>query len=47
MLLNPIERIAVKVGKIALNPQEATKLGNEDPNQVKLMELIHNEDGDK
>lgn len=31
LLLNPIERISVKIGKIALNPQEATHVGFEDP----------------
>ena len=29
LILNPIERIAIKVGKIALNPTEATKVEND------------------
>jgi hypothetical protein len=29
LLLNPIEKIAIKVGKIAWNPEEATKVDYE------------------
>ena len=45
LLLNPIERIAVKVGKIALNPAEATNQDFENPEKLKILELMHQEDG--
>lgn len=43
--MNPIERIAIKVGKIALNPVEATNHDNETPEKLKILELMHKEDG--
>jgi hypothetical protein len=45
LLLNPIERISVKIGKIALNPQEATHVGFDDPSQMKILELMQKDEG--
>lgn len=41
LILNPIERIAIKVGKIALNPTEATKVENDNQEKLKILELMH------